>query len=88
MTPEHYILNEKLPGTPVWLPLKKDIQIMVPNMHLYLFTAQMLQHFIDVVIKTSNNIFQLPRDAGTTYNIKTALKPVFLKIELGLSFIP
>ena len=57
-------------------------------MHLYLFTAQMLQHFIDVVIKTSNNIFQLPRDAGTTYNIKTALKPVFLKKELELSFIP
>ena len=64
MTPGHSILNEKLPNTPVWLPLKKKVQ--VPNMNIYIFTALMLQNLIDVVIKTSNNIFQLSRDAGTT----------------------
>ena len=67
MTPGHSILNEKLPGTPVWLPLKKKkMQIKVTNINLYLFTAQMLLNLVDVVIKTSNNIFQLSRDAGTT----------------------
>ena len=40
----------------------------------------MPQNLTDVVIKTLNNIFQLSRDAGTTYYQKTALKPAFLKI--------
>ena len=65
MTPGHSILNEKLPNTPVWLPLNNK-KVQVPNMNINIFTAQMLQNLIDVVIKTSNNIFQLSRDAGTT----------------------
>ena len=64
MTPGHSILNEKLPNNPAWLPLKKNASSKYE--HIYIFTAQMLQNLIDVVIKTSNNIFQLSRDAGTT----------------------
>ena len=51
-------------GELAWASYKKKVQ--VPNMNIYIFTAQMLQNLIDVVIKTSNNIFQLSRDAGTT----------------------
>ena len=63
MTVGHSILNEKLPATPVWLPLKK-MQIKVPSMNLYSFTAQMLQNLIDVVINTSNNIFSCRMTPG------------------------
>ena len=58
----------------------KKMQTKVTIVNLYLFTAQMLKNLIDVVIKTSDNIFQVLRDARTTENLKTALKPAFSKI--------
>ena len=65
--PGHSILNEKLPGSPVWPPIKlKKMQIKVPSMKLCLFTAMMLQKPQRCGNKVLKYIFQLSHDAGTT----------------------